>query len=65
MMLPLGSTLRALLRLNKDLANVIFAMRDMIGMPRDKWTQEQKQWWAKANIVIGQVMSDIEYNKSK
>lgn len=60
-----GATLRALLGLNKELADVIFAMRDMIGMPRDKWTQEQKQWWSNANIVIGQVISDIEHNKSK
>jgi len=64
-MLVLGSNLRALLRLNKDLANVIFTMREMIGMPRDKWTPEQKQWWAKANITIGQVISDIEHNKAK
>jgi hypothetical protein len=60
-----GASLRALLKDNQELAHVIFVMRDMIGMPKDKWTPEQKHWWSRANIVLGQVISDIEYNKSK
>jgi hypothetical protein len=58
-----GATLRVLLKNNEALANVIFNMREMIGMPKDKWTPEQKQWWSKANIVLGQVISDINHGK--
>ena len=62
--LPTGATLRALLN-NKDksathLRDVIFALRELVDLPKNAWTTEQKEWWSKANIHMGMVKGDLD-----
>ena len=57
-----GAILRALLNQPKQeaLRDVVFALRELVGLPKAAWTEEQKQWWASANIQIGMIKSQAE-----
>jgi len=48
-----------------DIQAIVFKMRHLITMPRDKWTKDETKWWASVNIGLGQLISDIEHNKNK
>ena len=42
---------------------VFFELRELITTPKDRWTPEQKKWWASVNICLGQLESELREQK--